>query len=218
MSIRIIGDVHGKFDDYKKIVDGSSHSVQLGDFGFESTWNKLHYSGLDPEHHKIIKGNHDQYDFESPFDLGDFGEYTLNGVKFFFIRGGISIDRVYREGERMSGSKKTWWSQEELNFSQMLECMTAYEKSKPDIVLSHVPCATFSKIMSPSDAILQRFGFHEGFKENHQLLGDELLKVHQPSVWFSAHFHIKMNHQIENTRFVGLAELGYVDFDISDLR
>lgn len=220
MSIRIISDVHGKFNEYMEIASKADYSVCLGDFGFGDTWQRLHYSDLSPDNHKVIAGNHDCYDSSphSPHYLGDFGEYTLNGVKFFFIRGGISIDRVYREGERMSGSKKTWWSQEELNFSQMLECIKAYEKSKPDIVLSHVPCATFSKIMSPSDAILRRFGFHEGFKENHQLLGDELLKVHQPSVWFSGHFHIKMNHQIKNTRFVGLAELGYVDFDISDLR
>ena len=218
MSIRIIGDVHGKYDEYREIATQSGYSVCLGDFGFSQTWNALHYSRLSSDNHKVIGGNHDDYNIApmSNHYLGDFGEYTLNGIKFFFIRGGISIDRVYREGERMNGGKKTWWSQEELNLSQMLECMKVYEKSKPDIVLSHVPCSIFSRMMSPDDSILRRHGFHEGFKENHQLLGDELLKIHQPVVWFSGHFHLKMTQTINKTRFVGLAELGYVDFSIED--
>jgi len=218
MTIRIIGDVHGKFHLYNQIAKQSEYSVCLGDFGFGDSWQRLHYSDLSPDKHKVIGGNHDDYDMchKSLHYLGDFGDFELNGVKFFFIRGGISIDRVYREGERMNGGKKTWWSQEELNFSQMLECMKAYEKSKPDIVLSHVPCAAFSKIMSPDDSILQRFGFHEGFKENHQLLGDELLKIHQPLIWVSGHFHIEKKHKIGDTTFVGLAELGYLDLSASD--
>jgi predicted phosphodiesterase len=218
MSVRIIGDVHGKYSEYEQIASGAEYSVCLGDFGFADTWNRLHYSWLSADKHKVIAGNHDCYDYapHSSHYLGDFGECTLGGIKFFFIRGGISINRVSLSIDDMRDDTKSWCSQEELNLSQMLDCMRAYDKSRPDIVLSHVPCASFSKIMSPSDQILQDFGFHKGFKENHQLLGDELLKIHQPSLWFSGHFHIKMSHKIGNTNFVGLAELGYVDLNVND--
>jgi len=226
MTIRIIGDVHGKFDAYEKIASEVEYSVCLGDFGFAQTWNRLHYSWLSGDKHKVVGGNHEDYTVapRSSHYLGDFGEYTLNGVKFFFIRGGISIDRVQRRNEQIASMHpheppekfQTWWSQEELNLSQMLECIALYKKVRPNIVLSHVPCATFSKIMSPDDSILQAFGFHKGFKENHQLLGDELLKIHQPDLWFSGHFHIKQSARIGNTQFVGLAELGYIDLSIGD--
>lgn len=215
--IRVIGDVHGKFDAYEQIANESEYSVCLGDFGFSSAWNKLNYSWLSSDKHKIIGGNHEDYDLapNSNHYLGDYGEFTLNGVKFFFIRGGISINRVNLGIDRIHTGLKYWWSQEELNFSQMLQCMALYEKVKPKIVLSHVPCATFSRILTQDDSVLQDYGFHDGFKENHQLLGDELLKIHRPDIWISGHFHIKKSATVDNTHFVGLAELGYVDLSIS---
>jgi hypothetical protein len=213
MSLRIISDSHGKFDSYLKIARGAEYSLQLGDFGFSDSWNKLHYSELNPESHKVLCGNHDNYDMapHSPFCLGDFGEVSLGGVTVFYIRGGISIDRTYREAERINRGPKTWWSQEELNFSQMLECMKLYRKVKPSIVVSHVPCASFSKFVCPNDKILTDFGFHKGFKEATQLLGDELLKIHRPKAWYSGHMHRSLTEEIDGTRFVALAELEYVD-------
>lgn len=211
--LRIIGDTHGKFDSYLKIASRAEYSLQLGDFGFSDSWNKLYYSGLNPESHKVLAGNHDHYDVapRSPFYLGDFGEATIGGVAAFFIRGGISIDRTYREAERINRGPRTWWSQEELSFAQMLACLQAYRIAKPSIVVSHVPAASFASIMSPDDKILTDFGFHKGFKEATQLLGDELLKIHRPKVWLSGHFHKSFQDEIGGTRFVGLAELEYVD-------
>lgn len=211
--LRIIGDTHSKFDSYLKIAQAAENSLCLGDFGFSDSWNKLGYSSLSPDNHKVCLGNHEDYDVapHSPFCLGDFGEVSLGGVTAFFIRGGISIDRVYREVERINRGPKTWWSQEELNFSQMLECMKLYRKVKPSIVVSHVPAASFASVMSPDDKILQDFGFHKGFKEATQLLGDELLKIHRPKIWLSGHFHKSFQDEIGGTRFVGLAELEYVD-------
>lgn len=210
--IRVIGDVHGKYEQYIDVLGRSSCSVQLGDFGFVSEWNRLSYSGLDHSRHKIIKGNHDQYDYESPFDLGNFGMTEMCGVKFFFIRGGISIDRTNRLLTEYSTGNKTYWSQEELNLSEMLACIRLYDLYRPDIVMSHVPAASFSKIMTGGDdSILTRFKFHSGFKENHQLLGDELLKIHRPKMWFSAHFHMSFKAEIDGTEFISLNELEHFD-------
>jgi len=211
--LRIIGDVHGKFSQYEAIASKAEFSLCLGDFGFADSWNKLGYSSLSPDSHKVCLGNHDDYDMapHSPFCLGDFGEASLGGVAFFYVRGGISIDRTYREAERINRGPRTWWSQEELNFSQMLECMKLYRKVKPSIVVSHVPCASFSKLVCPNDKILTDFGFHKGFKEATQLLGDELLKIHRPKAWYSGHMHRSLTEEIGGTTFVALAELEHVD-------
>lgn len=220
MSIILIGDVHGKFDEYRDIASAHEYTIQVGDFGFSKTWTKLHYSQLDPTHHKIVGGNHEDYDVcpQSAHFLGPFGFTELNGVKFFFISGGLSIDRVYRVGEELSGGPKTWWSQEELNFTQMLEVIKLFKKIKPDYVISHVPPSFVVNDLLGSnkdDNKLQKFKFHKGFKENTALLGDELFKIHKPKIWVSGHHHVSYANYYDGMLFRGLAELEI--FDLGDV-
>lgn len=211
MSITIIGDVHGKYDRYLDIVKRNEYTLQNGDFGFNKEWLKLEHSGLNSNNHKVLPGNHCSYDycFNSKYFLGNFGTSVLNNISFFFIRGGLSIDRTYRIGEELSGGPKTYWSQEELNLTEMLECIELYKQVKPNIVISHVPAAEFTPYIlgNKSDAILQRFKFHAGFKENHQLLGDVLLKIHRPKKWISAHMHRSFRGNIDGVDVVALNEL-----------
>lgn len=206
--LTIIGDVHGKFDKYLSIVNKSEHSVCLGDFGLSETWNKLYYSTLNPCNHMVVSGNHDCYDtcINSPHYLGDYGSKEIGGVKFFFVRGGISIDRVYRVGEELSGGSKTWWSQEELNFQQCLDCISLYEKIKPDIVLSHAPAAEMIPILHRKND-LTRWKFHKGFVENTSILLSHLFKIHPPKLAVSAHHHISLVHKTEKTTYKCLDEL-----------
>lgn len=209
--VTLIGDVHGKYDDYYTIAKQNEYSIVLGDFGFETTYNKLNYSDLDCNKHKIIHGNHCAYSIclQSPFSLGNFGEYTLNGVTFFFVRGGISIDRTYRQGEQFAGSKQTYWTQEELNFTEMLQCIEAYKKSTATILLSHCPpCCIIDDLHgNKKHGILQRFGFHVGFRENTSLLLDELIKIRRPEMCAFGHHHISYANYIDGTLFRCLAEL-----------
>lgn len=211
MTITIIADVHGKYDQYYDIASKSKYSVQLGDMGFSSTWNKLNYSDLNPKKHKVIGGNHSDYDIavNSPFYLGDYGTHTLGGITFFFVRGGLSIDRVYRIGDELSGGPKTYWSQEELNFHQMLDCIELYKEVKPNILLSHVPPTRFIDNIhgNKGNSILQKFKFHEGFRENTSLLMDELLDHHKPKLIISGHMHRSYQEQSGKTKFVSLSEL-----------
>lgn len=208
--LTVIGDIHGKFDGYLKIAQNCEASLCVGDFGFESSWNKLHYSGLSSDNHKVIAGNHDPYDFapKSPFYIGDYGLATLGGVSLFYIRGGISIDRTYREVDRLNGGPRTYWTQEELSFAQMLDCMDLYRSCKPDIVISHVPPSRFIPELTKSDKMLTDFGFHKGFRENTSLLCNELLNIHTPKLWTSGHFHRSLvSHSVAGMKFVALAEL-----------
>lgn len=217
--ITVVGDVHGKYKEYYKIVKNKEYSIQLGDFGFSSAWNNLAYSNLDSDKHKVLGGNHSDYDIAPnvPHYLGDFGEITLDNKKIFFIRGGLSIDRVYRVGEELSGASKTWWSQEELNFTQMLECIALYKKLKPNIVISHVPPQRFiSKIFGNKDnGTLKRYKFHDGFSENTALLNNHLLNIHIPNIWISGHMHKSYQEEYLtcNMKFVSLAELETFDLE-----
>ena len=212
--ITVIGDCHGKFDQYYNIASKCEYSIVIGDFGFSSAWNKLSYSKLDSNKHKVILGNHEDYDVAPniPHCLGDYGIHTLNGITFFFVRGGISIDRVYRVGEELNGSPKTWWSQEELDFAQMTNCLALYKATKPDIVLSHVPPTIFiDRIHGNKDNnILQKFKFHSGFRENTSQLGTMMLNSledHFPKLWISGHHHKSYQEDFGQFKFVSLAEL-----------
>lgn len=208
--ITVIGDTHDKYDKYYQIASKCEYSVQIGDFG-NSSYTKLLYSNLDPEKHKICAGNHCNYDIapNMPHYLGDYGVHTLNNITFFFVRGGLSIDRVYRVGEELGGSPKSWWSQEELDFAQMTSCLYLYKEVKPDIVLSHVPPAIFiDRIHGNKDnSILQKFKFHNGFRENTSILGTLMMDVHIPKLWISAHHHKSYQEDFGQFKFVSLAEL-----------
>lgn len=209
--ITVIGDCHGKFNEYYNIAKNTKYSVQIGDFGMSSAWNNLGYSDLSPKNHKVLGGNHSDYDVAPniPHYLGDYGTASLGGIKFFFVRGGLSIDRVYRIGEELGGGPKTWWSQEELSFIQMLDCIEAYKEEKPDILLSHVPPQRFIDNIhgNKGNSILQRFKFHEGFRENTSLLMDELLDYHKPKLIISGHHHRSYTETKGKMKFVSLAEL-----------
>lgn len=210
--IRIIGDVHGKYADYYKLVSDVEYSIQLGDFGFDGHWGNLKRSTLDHKKHRVLRGNHDTVNV-SKHDLGDYGILELDGRKIFYFRGGLSIDRVYRIGEELTGGPKTWWSEEELNLIQMLNVIELYKKVKPDIVVSHVPAQPFVQYLdgNKSSSILQKFKFHLGFQENTILLGGHLYGIHQPKQWFSGHFHINATAKIGKTEFISLNELNYID-------
>jgi hypothetical protein len=214
--ITIIGDVHGKFGEYYKIASNHEYTVQLGDFGFSSAWNLLGYSDLSPDNHKVLGGNHEDYDccIHSTHYLGDFGPRTLNEIPYFVVRGGLSIDRVYRVGEELSGGPKTWWSQEELNFIEMGNAMDSYRQAKPDIVISHAGPAFLIDRLIKGD--LTNYKFHKEFRENTSLLFNRLFSIYRPKVWVFGHYHINFDEVIDGTRFVCLAELQTVQLSANE--
>lgn len=214
--IRYIGDVHGKFDQYMEIVKDCEYSIQLGDFGFGKEWTKLYYSGLDPVRHKVCSGNHDDMMAvqHSPHWLGDFGEFSLNGRDMFFVRGGLSIDRVYRIGEQLGGSCKSWWSSEELDFEFLYRAFLQYKEVKPEIMISHVaPISVKDHLVGSNKKpnTLQRYGFDLGFEENTSIMLDMCFRYHKPKLWLFGHYHNSMDKIINGCRCICLAELEYKD-------
>lgn len=193
--ITLIGDVHGKYEHYHRIIHDKNrcpYSVQLGDFGFDYTTLK----NVDPKHHVFIGGNHDNYDkVESvPNYLGDYGHMiNFNGIDFFYYRGAYSIDRQYRT------IGIDWWENEQVNIDNFTKARELYRNIQPDIMITH-DCPDFlaAIYLGPNGKIYENItGWALG----------ELWRIHQPKVWIHGHWHFSKTTQYDNTKFISLAEL-----------
>jgi predicted phosphodiesterase len=213
----VIGDVHGWFGKYEKIVKEKEYTVQLGDFGFTKEWTQLAYSDIDPSKHFIIPGNHDCYDscFNVPHCLGNFGSVKINHTSFFFIRGGYSIDGSIRRLERKSKGK-TWWHQEQLTYDEMKTCEASYQEWKPDLVITHTPPHFIIKEIG-SPRIMNAFGYDSDYMCNTSGFLDCLFKLHKPKTWIFAHMHQSYVEEIDGCLFIGLGELETYDIQPSRL-
>ena len=192
-----IGDTHGKYDLYLEIARSHKNTVQIGDLGFR--YGCL--EGLDPESHKIVGGNHDNYDtiVNYPHYLGDCGFHTLGGTEFFFLRGAYSVDRDMRT------IGVDWWSQEEIPIERFMEIRGEYRARKPRIVITH----TCPEIMAP--AFLDARKAHRVHVTKTGFMLDELFNSHKPDLWVFGHFHVSRSAMEGGTKFVCLNELETLD-------
>ena len=189
--ITIIGDVHGKYQDYLNIVKNHEYTIQLGDYGFKYESLK----DVDHTKHLIIGGNHDNMDkiINTTHYLGDYGYTELNGINFFWYRGAYSIDRQYRT------IGINYWSNEENNIETFIKARELYREVKPDLVLTHdCPESIVYQMLSPNHRIYQNI--------TNWALG-EFFNIHQPKRWFFGHHHQSKTIQYGNTKFICLDEL-----------
>jgi len=197
--ITVIGDVHGKYDKYHKIIEQKNrypYTVQLGDFGFNYDTLK----NVDHTKHIIIGGNHDNYDIchKYPHFLGDYGYISnFNGIDFFYYRGAYSIDRQHRT------IGIDWWKDEQVSIDGFMKARELYRTIKPDIVIAH-DCPDFmvSKYLSPYAKIYENI-------TNWAL--EELYKIHQPKLFIHGHYHKSITTIYGKTKFVCLNELETYD-------
>ncbi len=191
----IIGDVHGKYEKYHRILsrkEENPYTLQIGDLGFRYDTLK----NVDHTKHLILPGNHDNYDtcYNYPHFLPDFGYMVnFNGIDFFYYRGAYSIDRQYRT------IGIDWWENEQVNIDQFMKARELYRSVKPDVVISH-DC--------PFDIATQMLHMDQRIIENNTTWAlQELLNIHQPKLWFFGHWHRSKNIQYGNTKFRCLDEL-----------
>lgn len=204
--IRLCGDVHGKLAAYINLIKNCKYSIQLGDMGF----NYEPLSAISPEFHRILAGNHDNYTIENDrfikqtdHFLGDFGIYVIkNYPSFFFVRGGESIDRSMRMIDY------NWWHDEELSYAKCLQCLSAYEKSKPEYVLSHECPTSIMKYLCEGDLPPSKTA----------CLLQNMFEMHQPKYWFFGHHHKSFNTTVEKTQFRCLKELETFDIPCGGLK
>lgn len=191
--ILIIGDVHGKLNGFAGIMldEKPRFSIQLGDFGFKKHHDWF-LGNMDTSRHRILFGNHDYYPYlDKPYSLGDFHEQVLpSGRKLFCVRGAWSIDQM----QRIQGID--WFPEEEMDIMRWNECITAYERFKPDMVISH-DC--------PYSIYREFFSIHQ---PNRTCMGlDTLLDIHPPGKWIFGHHHKPRTESFRECEFTCLGEL-----------
>lgn len=183
----LIGDVHGKVNDYWKIVSQTKMcSIQVGDFGFKKQ-HEWHLKNIDFTQHQINFGNHDDYTFlHEPHSLSN---YSI-GNEHMTIRGADSIDKAYRT------ENVNWWKNEELDYQEMQRAIDHYINNKPKLMITH-DC--------PQVVRQHLFGITEKSMTSNGL--QAMFENHQPELWVFGHHHKSKDVVINGTRFVCLAEL-----------
>jgi hypothetical protein len=203
VTLRIIGDVHGRFDRYIEIASGAEMSLQVGDLGFD--YGPLE-GRLDPVAHRALGGNHDNYG--GPADrrfLGDFGVWEPpSGGSIFFVRGAWSIDARHRT------PGLDWWLDEQLSEPQFEEALRLYVTTKPRFVVTHTAPDSIACMM-PAPRMLGGQMFHP----RTEMALDRMYRAWQPDVWVFGHWHFDWDEEVaccgKKTRFICLDELSCVD-------
>jgi hypothetical protein len=187
---------------YLGLANDATYSLQVGDLSQDYTDLGL----LEPQHHRVIAGNHDNLPKLTKHFLGDFGIHSfpleVGDFSFFYVRGAASIDRPMRvEG-------LNWWKEEELNPEEQEIALASYVAHQPRIVVTHdcpselVPMVATLKGDIPSS-------------QTNQLL-QRMFDAHAPQWWFFGHHHKSCVFQHPSgTRFVCLGSMAYFDFDIT---
>lgn len=199
MTLRIIGDIHGNFDVYRRMVKDVDHSIQIGDI-IGKSYDFSVLSEFSPNH-KFFGGNHDHYPNMMAWDgghhLGHFGVYEVPGFgPVFFVRGGWSINhKALQQGV-------SWWPEEQLNYRQCLEAIELYKSVKPSLVLSHeCPQSVVPYVTQPEFVL--NFGYTDpNIKTQTSMALEAMLDHHQPKMWAFGHYHRSQEVQLGDTRFV----------------
>ena len=204
--MRIIGDVHGKIYAYLEKIKDAEYSIQLGDFGFAKEWYSLVTHKVDFKRHKIIPGNHDDYrGLREQYTFGkEYGEVDFNGLKFFFVRGAWSIDWKMR----LIGV--SWWKEEQLEYSVLMDAINEYEKVKPDIMITH----ELPKI--GIENIFNKPFVSDGQGNRTAVALSQMFEIHRPKIWFYGHWHESRVDNLLSCEFVCLDELDCIDYDVEN--
>lgn len=196
-----IGDVHGLYNAYKKIIREHPDSIALGDMGIgfrrlNGSWQpNPPYAEMVKANARFIRGNHD-----NPEACRRHSQWIPDGTiedGKMFMGGAYSIDKDFRYPDF------SWWEGEELSQEVMGIIAWIYTEHKPHTMVTHD---------APISAIAQiPHTFH--FKDNSrtQQFLQSLWNEHKPTLWIHGHHHISVDHVIDGTRFVCLDELEVKD-------
>jgi hypothetical protein len=205
--MRLIGDVHGKYKQYHRIIKECDSSIQVGDMGVgfryhgqsamkhgEPCENPRH-SLMVKQNARFIRGNHD-----NPTVCKNHSQWIpdghieiINNQKFMFVGGATSID-IYSRLEGYS-----WWADEELNISSLYDMVNLYLNEKPDVMVTH-ECPEFVTAMMLATWKLDK-------KSATRQCFESMIEMHSPSAWFYGHYHMPFKLNYKNCEFQCLAEL-----------
>jgi len=198
--VTLIGDVHGKYGEYKQIIKRHKNSIALGDMGlgffrFDHHEGKIPmanppYDYMVKYNARFIRGNHD-----NPEVCKKHTQWIPDGTiegDMFFLGGAFSIDHMYRlEGY-------SWWKDEELSHEEFDKIIDPYRKAKPRIVITH-DC--------PLRMVPYVGSHHIRDNSRTQQFLQSLFEFHQPEYWYFGHHHKSWKMISDKTTFRCLAEL-----------
>ena len=187
--MRLIGDVHARFDEYTRLIADCDASIQVGDFGVGF--------GIVPDAvptHRFIRGNHDNPDlcYQHPRWIADG---TMHEGIFCF-GGAQSIDKHMR----IPGVD--WWPDEEVAPYKLPRAIQAYADIRPNVVVTHD---------GPDSIVRKLFTSFYAERSRTRLVFDMLLSVHVPKLWVFGHWHQSARCTVKDCDFVCLAELETFD-------
>ena len=181
-----IGDVHGRFGRYGKIIENLPCSIQLGDMGIG--FRKSRDFPRLPPAHRFIRGNHDDPEKcrRTQGYIGDWGHLSEEGT--FYVSGAYSVDK----DRRIPGV--SWWSEEELDWANFCKAIETYKLLEPDVVISHdCPSSVIGSFAQNRDKVARN-----------ATTGalDQMFEAHHPALWLFGHHHVSRKVQIAGTLFV----------------
>lgn len=220
MKTRIVGDIHGMFNEYSFFnlgVGRTRHSgdpvppdrsIQVGDFGIGFHSPYWHESVNDwmkaNPGHRFIRGNHDD-----PARCKTMHNYIPDGTiegDVMYIGGAWSIDHAFRtEGV-------DWWRDEELSIEELNRLIDTYREAKPRVMITH-DCPTqvaWDMFIARGDSL----GGKQQIKTRTAEALQSMWEYHQPEMWFFGHWHQTRNLSLHGTYFQCLGEHDYVDVEI----
>lgn len=207
-ALRIIGDVHGRFSQYREIIRDVPFSIQVGDMGVGFIRSNglpsanPPFDAMSEGRHLFLRGNHDNPNVcrQQRYWIPDG---SIVDGKIFCLGGAVSIDRHLRT------QGLNWWPDEECSYEELQRHIDTYAAVKPEIVISH-ECPE-----SVADSIMASFNMQkisDGSRTRQAL--QAMLDIHEPRAWFYGHWHYAMKFNVGRTSFRCLAELEYVDVEV----
>lgn len=223
----VVGDVHGKGDLYKKVVEKSNYSLQVGDMGFDYDF----LSDIDCNHHVFFGGNHDnyfssaefvqlksspifskehhwhdhRYPFLPPHHLGDWGTWEIpesspshNGHVVDMPNKLFYTRGAWSIDQDYRQLGYDWFPEEELNHSEMENAVQDFVIQRPFFMASH--SAPLSVVEYFSAARMLPSGRVIKTRTNQGL--EAMLWSHRPKLWVFGHYHkdfmSKLNFLLED--------------------
>jgi hypothetical protein len=198
-----IGDVHGKYRQYKRVIAGRRGTVQVGDMGVG--FFKFRRGEVVPDHnpphrhmvegnHRFIRGNHD-----NPAVCRRQSQWIPDGTvegDVMFVGGALSVDRKWRK------EGLDWWPDEELSIAELDRLIDVYAAVMPRIMVTH-DCPQFlEKTMvevSGRDKSITPSRTRQAFAA--------MFGRHRPQHWVFGHWHHTIRTERGGCTFMCLDEL-----------
>jgi hypothetical protein len=227
MITRFIGDVHGKFNEYVKVIEGIEKSIQVGDMGVGFIYRSREPLLIDGvEHHdyvvetghpagamaqgnhRFIRGNHDNPGFcrDPEKTRGMWIEDGHVEDNMMFIGGATSIDAAWRVED------VSWWRDEQLSYQELEALTDKYVRTKPEIMVTHECPDIIAEVML---AKYNRRKFEEQSMTRMAL--QSMWEQHKPKMWIFGHWHMNEDFDVNGTRFMCLNELNFADINTHTL-